>query len=138
MPSIDWHLPVHCVCVAALSCFMFVSAVAWADSNSTNSRSSSAQVLITGGFTDRFEESDISNTAELYDPTTETFSLTGSMAYNRVIHTATLLNSGKVLIAGGEVCQVGSPDAVRAGQPQPLPPSCTIPRPPNLKLPAAW
>ena len=41
------------------------------------------------------------STAETYNPATETWTPTGSLAAERAYHTATLLSNGKVLIAGG-------------------------------------
>jgi hypothetical protein len=61
----------------------------------------SGKVLITGGFGPGTSQLPRLNTAELYDPQSGTFTPTGSMSVGRIGHTATLLNDGKVLIAGG-------------------------------------
>ncbi len=42
-----------------------------------------------------------SNTAELYNPLVGTWSTTGTLVAGRYLHTATLLQNGKVLVAGG-------------------------------------
>ena len=56
------------------------------------------QVLIAGGVA---HEGASSATAELYDPATGGFKLTGGLLTGRAHHTATLLQNGKILIAGG-------------------------------------
>jgi large repetitive protein len=54
-------------------------------------------VLIAGGG----DTSGSLNSAEIYDPATETFTLTGSMSMSREGQQAALLKSGKVIVIGG-------------------------------------
>jgi hypothetical protein len=66
------------------------------------------EVLIAGGSPSLGDLSggddpDDLSTAELFDPTTGTFTATGAMSNPRSQHTATLLANGKVLLAGGAV-----------------------------------
>jgi hypothetical protein len=56
------------------------------------------QVLVAGGADN---SGNYVASAELYDPTTGTFTATGSMTDSRYIQTATLLPNGQVLVAGG-------------------------------------
>ena len=56
----------------------------------------SGEVLMAGGYDGSYLSS-----AELYSPTTSTFSGTGSLGTSRSHHSATLLPSGRVLVAGG-------------------------------------
>jgi N-acetylneuraminic acid mutarotase len=62
----------------------------------------SGSVLITGGFSGcPYVPGPVLASAELFNPTTNTWSSAGSMATERVSFTASLLPNGKVLIAGG-------------------------------------
>jgi hypothetical protein len=65
---------------------------------------SSGRVLVAGGYgpMPTCQTAPVLNTAELYDPTTGTFTATGSMYTPRFNHTATLLNNNLVLVAAGD------------------------------------
>ncbi len=62
------------------------------------------RVLIAGGSAAGYwySSDSVLPSAEIYDPTTGTFTASGSMTSARSSHTATKLNDGRVLIAGGD------------------------------------
>jgi hypothetical protein len=55
------------------------------------------KVLIVGGE----DANGFVNEAEIFDPTTDTFSASGNLNAPRANHTATLLSDGRILVAGG-------------------------------------
>jgi N-acetylneuraminic acid mutarotase len=59
------------------------------------------KVLVAGGSNGPSYNLSFLNSAELYDPATSAWSFTGSMTTGRSYHTATILQNGKVLVAGG-------------------------------------
>jgi N-acetylneuraminic acid mutarotase len=61
---------------------------------------SDGRVLVTGGNNDSAPSGYLA-AAEIYNPLTNTWSLTGSMSTGRVFHTATRLSDGRVLVSGG-------------------------------------
>jgi N-acetylneuraminic acid mutarotase len=65
---------------------------------------SSGKVLVTGG---SCSGTNVTASAELYDPTSNTWSSAGNMAAARYWHAATLLPNGKVLLTGGNGSSVG-------------------------------
>lgn len=66
----------------------------------TLTRLSNGRVLLVGGRS--AGDAPTLNGARLYDPATNSWALTGSLAVSRMSHAATLLQSGHVLISGGD------------------------------------
>ena len=58
-------------------------------------------MLLAGG-SSGIDPFDSEPAAEIYDPARQRFALTGAMERGRSGHSATLLDDGQVLIAGGE------------------------------------
>ena len=69
-------------------------------------------VLIVGGY--RSDTEVCQRGAQLYDSATGRFTATGAMATGRNFHTATRLDDGRVLIAGGFHARQGTLDFGRA------------------------
>ena len=61
---------------------------------------SNGTVLLVGGFIS-YQTNLSASSAEIFDPATNAFTLTGSMSTPRTHHTASLLPGGTVLVAGG-------------------------------------
>src|SRR5690348_13682915 len=98
-------------CGAMLSNFASTSAVGqvWTSTGSMNQHRyrctatllPSGKVLMAGGGGTGAPCEPCIQSAELYDPTTGLWTTTGSMTFGRFWHTATLLNTGKVLVTAG-------------------------------------
>jgi N-acetylneuraminic acid mutarotase len=90
-------------------------------------------VLVAGGFgyTTDFTQTVILQTAEIFDPSSATWTLTGSMNAARAQHVAVALADGRTLVAGGydfgpplrsaELFSPGSPNGVASGTPKSRP-----------------
>jgi hypothetical protein len=89
----------------------FTGSLKTAQASETATLLNNGQVLVAGG---RQRGNFNLTTAELYNPSTATFSTTGSLNTGRNSHTATLLENGEVLIAGGQA-QVGTSVVCLAG-----------------------
>jgi hypothetical protein len=78
--------------------FLSTDSLSTTRANHTATLLPNGKVLVAGG-SNNFETTE---SAELYDPVTGTWTKTGASFSARTRHTATLLPNGKVLVAGGE------------------------------------
>src|SRR5882757_3400656 len=109
MPGWRVALSLLFVCAAVLPCaattfqWDFTGSVHTARYYHTATLLSDGRVLVAGGTGARpetFPYPGIAST-ELYDPGTGTWTVTGNLNAGRLLHTATLLPNGRVLVAGG-------------------------------------
>lgn len=75
-------------------------AMTFARSGHTATLLRSGRVLVAGGWISQTSPN-VTSSAELYDPTSGTWTATGSLNVARTLHSAVLLPSGKVLVIGG-------------------------------------
>lgn len=59
------------------------------------------------------------NTSEMFDPNSQTWSIGATLSVARILHTANLLNDGRVLIAGGEDTRGNALASARSTTPRP-------------------
>ena len=71
--------------------------------NHTATLLADGKVLVAGGYNVVGNRFITLNSAELYDPVTGTWSVTGSLNIARSDHSAALLSNGKVLVAAGQI-----------------------------------
>jgi len=79
--------------------------------DSTATLLGNGKVLVAGGLNPELGSSGKLRIAEVYDPAAGAFAATGSMSVGRTVPTATLLPSGKVLIAGEGSAELYDPSA---------------------------
>jgi Kelch motif/Galactose oxidase, central domain len=83
--------------------FTRVNDMTSAHANHTATLVADGRVLIAGGSSrPSSTKGSVTSVAEIYDPSTESFSVTGSMQFQREFHRAVRLDNGEVLVAGGD------------------------------------
>jgi hypothetical protein len=100
-------LALVCGVVAQPGNFTFTGSMNVARSSFTATLLPNGLVLLAGGYGGPVGNPNALASAELYNPATGTFTLTGNLNVARYSHTATLLPNGLVLIAGGSYVATG-------------------------------
>ena len=86
----------------ATGAFTATGTLIYARANHTSTLLADGKVLIAGGFSSSGSQGTVAmNKVEIYDPASDTFTVTGELLASHTMHTASLLADGRVLIAGG-------------------------------------